>query len=236
MSKTRALAAFVVLAATMSALGCGGGGTPLGPTVATPLPTPAAPTAAYEVVFQSSWSAATHPTDFPANPHFSPLVGGTHSAAASFWRPGVAATDGVEAMAERGRVSPLDAEVLAAIAAGTAEHLLRGDGIALSPGETRLPFEIGRDRALVTLVSMIAPSPDWFVGVHDLSLIEGGDWVAERTVVLYPYDAGTDHGRSYASPDLDARPREPVRVIDSFPFEVAGGVAPIGTFSFRRVR
>jgi len=233
---TRAFVGLAVLTGTMSALGCGGGGTPSSPAAATPPPPTAAPTAAYEVVFRSTWSAATHPTDFPANPHFSPLVGATHSASASFWRPGAVATDGVEAMAELGRVSPLDAEVQAAIAAGTAEHLLQGDGIALSPGEALLPFEIGRDRPLVTLVSMIAPSPDWFVGVHDLSLIEGGDWVAERTAVLFPYDAGTDLGRSYASPDLDAQPREPVRVIDGFPFEVAGSVAPIGTFTFRRVR
>ncbi|HIF20738.1 MAG TPA: hypothetical protein EYQ27_02255 [Gemmatimonadetes bacterium] len=26
--------------------------------------------ATYDVVFESVWSAATHPTDFPSNPHF----------------------------------------------------------------------------------------------------------------------------------------------------------------------
>jgi hypothetical protein len=238
MIESRDLVIPFALTASLAVQACGGGPV-ASPSGGTPEPTTAptaAPTARYEVTFQTSWSDASHPSDFPANPHLSPLVGGTHSNAVGFWQPGAVATDGMEAMAELGRVSPLDAEVQAAIAAGTAEHLLRGDGIAVSPGETRLAFEVGRERPLVTLVSMIAPSPDWFVGVHDLSLIESGDWVSERVAVLYPYDAGTDHGRSYASPDLDARPRVPIRAIDGFPFEYAGRVAPIGTFTFRRLR
>jgi hypothetical protein len=196
----------------------------------------AAPTARYVVTFEAAWSAASHPDDFPDDPHFSPLIGGTHSSAVGFWRPGATASDGIEAMAERGRVSPLDREVQAAIDAGTAEHLLQGEGIERSPGTISLEFDVGRERPLVTLVSMVAPSPDWFVGVHDLSLIEGGDWVAEREVTLFPYDAGTDHGLSYASPDLDARPRDPVRAIEGFPFAFEGRVAPAGTFTFRRLR
>jgi len=68
-----------------------------------------------------------------------------------------------------------------------------------------------------------------------MSLIENGDWVSERVVTLFPYDAGTDHGRSYDSPDLDAQPRDPVRAIDGFPLRFEGRVAPVGTFTFRRL-
>jgi hypothetical protein len=76
------------------------------------------------VTFEPTWSEASHPTDFPGNAHFSPLIGGTHSARVQFWRPGAPATEGIQAMAERGRTSPLDAEVGAAIAAGTAQAVL----------------------------------------------------------------------------------------------------------------
>jgi hypothetical protein len=230
----RAAASFA--AAALLLPGCGTGAAPSSPGPAPSAAPTAAPTARYVVVFEATWSASSHPSDFPANPHFSSLVGATHSLAARFWAPGAPASDGIEAMAELGRVTPLDLEVEAAVAAGTAQHLLRGDGIARSPGVTRLETEIGRDHPLVTLVSMVAPSPDWFVGVHDLSLIENGDWVAERVVALLPYDAGTDHGRSYASPDADARPREPVAEIAGFPFDLDGRVAPLGTFTFRRLR
>jgi hypothetical protein len=226
-----------VMTALTAALGlaaCGGDSSSAAPT---PAPTPAvtpAPTARYSVTFDSTWSAESHPTDFPPDPHFSPLIGGTHSPAVQLWSVGGIASDGIEAMAERGRTTPLDQEVLAAIAAGTGQHLLQGPGISLSPGSASLEFEIGRDYPLVTLVSMIAPSPDWFVGVHDLSLLDGGDWVSQKIVTLDPFDAGTDHGPSYESPDLDARPRRPIRVIDGFPFDVQGRVAPVGTFTFRR--
>jgi hypothetical protein len=83
---------------------------------------------------------------------------------------------------------------------------------------------------------MIAPSPDWFVGVHDLSLLENGNWVREGVVTLEPYDAGTDDGGTYQSPDRDAQPRRPIREIDGFPLDMQGRVAPMGTFTFRRLQ
>ena len=73
--------------------------------------------------------------------------------------------------------------------------MLVGGAIDRSPDRVTLDFEISRDFSLVTLVSMLAPSPDWFVGMSGLNLIENGDWVAEKVVVLQPWDAGTDSGR-----------------------------------------
>jgi hypothetical protein len=83
---------------------------------------------------------------------------------------------------------------------------------------------------------MIAPSPDWFAGVHGLNLIQNGDWVREHVVELRPYDAGTDLGVSYESPDRDAQPRLPIRVLNGFPFDVQGRVAPVGSFTFTRLQ
>jgi hypothetical protein len=139
-------------------------------------------------------------------------------------------------MAERGRTSPLDTEIEAAIAQGTARQVLRGSPVDTVPGSAAIEFEIDRDQPLVTLVTMIAPSPDWFAGVHDLSLLEGGDWVAERVVVLPPYDAGTDHGATYTSPDIDAQPRAEIARLEGDPVIRQGSVAPFGSFTFRRIR
>jgi hypothetical protein len=214
------------------------GGSATGPSpLPSPSPTSAAPaaTARYQVTFETTWTSATHPTDFPADAHFSPLIGGTHSAAARFWQPHAGASDGIEAMAERGRTSPLDTEITAAVNAGTARRVLRGSGVATLPGTASIDFEIDLEQPLVTLVTMIAPSPDWFVGVHDLSLVERGNWVEEKTVALFPYDAGTDHGATYASPDRDTQPREPIRAIEGSPLDRAGSVAPMGRFLFRRL-
>jgi hypothetical protein len=157
----------------------------------------AAATARYRVTFDATWSALTHPDEAPPNPHWSGLIGGTHRDTVRFWREGGIASDGVKAMAERGNKTPLDTEVQAAIQAGTAQHVLSGGALPGSPGTVSLDFEVSRDYPLVTLVSMVAPSPDWFVGVSGLSLFDGTDWVAERTVALQPWDAGTDAGASF---------------------------------------
>ena len=85
---------------------------------------------------------------------------------------------------------------------------------------------------LVTLVTMIAPSPDWFVGVSGLSLLDEFGWVNELEVVLYPYDSGTDDGTTYSSANADSSPKQPIRSLRGVtPFSDA----PIGTFTFTRV-
>ncbi len=56
------------------------------------------------------------------------------------------------------------------------------------------------DHPLVTLTSMIAPSPDWFVGVSGLSLRNTADdgWQPTLAVNLFPYDAGTEDGTEFS--------------------------------------
>ena len=190
-------------------------------------------TAAYQVTFGAEWSAATHPAGFPPNPHFSGLVGATHSSAASLWAPGELASTGIEVMAETGAKGPLLAEVDALRAAGAADERLSGDFLALSPGAVQMTFDIAEGHSLVSLVTMIAPSPDWFVGVHDLDLFAGGVWTEELTVDLLAYDAGTDSGPDYTSPDQDTNPAEPIALIEAAPFVDGGEPVRIGQFTFR---
>ncbi len=191
--------------------------------------------ARYRVTFEATWSAASHPDQFPASAHFSGLVGGIHDARASFWAPGQTASVGIEMMAELGSQGPLSQEVQQAVAAGTAGGTLLGGGIGRSPGQVSLEFSIDQRYPLVTLVSMIAPSPDWFVGVNSLNLYRNGAWVPELTFSLYPFDAGTDSGTTYLSPDADTQPRGVIREITGAPFANQGIVQPMGTFRFERI-
>jgi hypothetical protein len=193
-------------------------------------------TARYRVTFSANWSAATHPIDFPADPHFSRLVGATHGTAVSFWREGAPATAGVRDMAERGRTSPLDSEIRAAIAAGTADQLIVGGDIERSPGSVSAEFDAARNFPLVTLVSMVAPSPDWFVGVSGLALYENGAWVQERQVALPAWDAGTDSGDTFAAPDAMTTPPGLITRIVTPPLSPGGQVTPLGSFTFTRLR
>lgn len=208
---------------------------PAQPTATTMPPPTSAPSARYRLVFEATWSAATHPTDFPANPHFSGLIGATHSDGARLWEVGEAASPGIKNMAETGGKSPLTGEIAALINGGTACAEISGGGINPSPGTVSVEFTATQDCPLVSVVSMIAPSPDWFVGVSGLSLYEDGDWVEEKTVPLFAYDAGTDSGSSYASPNQPTAPPEPIHRLESAPVLTGSDIPPFGTFTFTRL-
>ena len=94
---------------------------------------------------------------------FSILIGGTHNNQVTFWQPGQLASTGIKSMAEFGGTSDLSPEVQTAINAGTADAVILGGAIGQSPGSTSSTFTANQAFPLVTLVTMVAPSPDWFV-------------------------------------------------------------------------
>ncbi len=194
--------------------------------------TAAAAQVRYQLVFEATWSAQTHPTDFPPGPHFSAPVGGTHKPSVVFWEPGGLASDGIEAMAERGVTGTLVNEILDAAQQDHASSTtIVGSGFS-SPGTVSLQFDITQQFPQLTLVSMLAPSPDWFVGVGNFDLFRYGRWRDGVTVTLFTYDAGTDSGSSYTSANLDTVPAEPVVKIDTPPLADATGYQPpVGTYS-----
>ena len=234
----RGLGAIVL---TLFAAACGSSGVPTGPSPISQSGSPSesangsSQRARYRLTFDATWSAATHPIDFPNTAHFSSLIGATHDASASFWREGVPAGQGIQDMAERGRTTPLDQEIEAAVRSGSAERVWIGSGIGASSGSTSLEFEVSQRYPLATFVSMIAPSPDWFVGVSGLPLFQDGRWVDQRRIDLIPWDAGTDSGITFTSPDRDTQPRVGISRILSAPLAPAGSVSPLGTFTFTRL-
>ena len=75
------------------------------------------------------------------------------------------------------------------------------------PGFAGVQIEATLAHPFVTVVSMVAPSPDWFVGVTGIPLFRGGEWAEELRVDAHAYDAGTDLGVTFLSPDVDQEPR-----------------------------
>jgi hypothetical protein len=189
------------------------------------------PSAKYAVTFQGSWSMATHPLEFPSGAHFSGLIGATHGADYAIFLDGGSATEGLERLAEGGRHSPLDQEIKAAIQAGTAGALIETGSIKPVPGKVEGIFEIDDKHPTVSLVAMIAPSPDWFTGVS-VDLMENGQWVAEKTVTVFAWDAGTDVGTTYQAPDADSSER--ITINGAPHFKKENQAAPVGTFTFVR--
>ncbi len=151
--------------------------------------------ATYRVTFKGTWTTAATPGGVPSGAHFTTLIGATHNSSVTFWQAGGAATSGIEAVAELGSTSTFRSEINASSHAGTIIQVSGGG----STFQNSVDFEASKTYPLVTLISMVAPSPDWFVGVSGLSLVDGvGNWRSQVEVNLYPYDAGTEDGSGFS--------------------------------------
>jgi hypothetical protein len=190
------------------------------------------------VVFNATWSQQTHPVNWTTNAHWSGLVGGVHNPAVHFFRDGELASEGIRLMSELGQKPQLLAEVGAAITNGTALFQLSGGGIRPSPGSVSLTFPqpMTRDYPLVTLCSMIAPSPCWFVGTEGLNMLVNGSWRTNTVITLYGMDAGTQTSNmTYEGPYQVNSPHLPTILMTGFPALQNGVIVPFGTFTFSRL-
>ena len=164
--------------------------------------------ATYTVVFQGAWNTAVTTGGVPSGAHFTTLIGGVHNAAVTFLKEGGMATSGVESMAELGGTSTLANEVRAA--EPNALSVVQGSGGNIGPtaSSTINTVTLTTGHPRVTLLSMVAPSPDWFVGVSGLSLLDTqADWLPSQTVNLYPWDAGTEEGTEFSLTNFATSPQ-----------------------------
>ena len=195
--------------------------------------------AQYQVTFQGLWNEQDHPTNFPPGDHFTTLIGGTHNDTVSFWDVGAVvgttAAPGIEHMAELGSIGPLQSDVNDEIDAGRANAVLivpLGLGGGLASGTADITVD--SSFPLVTLTSMVAPSPDWFVGVSGLNLLdEQNSWRPQVVVDLYAHDAGTEDGTGFSLGNDPTMPHEAItqlhgsEVVDQFPFVSAPRLATL---------
>ena len=202
----------------------------------TPSPPDPAPAvfsrAEYTVKFTGAWTLAVTPDGVPSDAHFSRLVGGVHSGAVVFLTDTGPASPGVESMAEQGNTTLLKAEIKAA--GDDRLSVLEGTKVTIGPtaSESFTEVALTTDHPRVTLVTMIAPTPDWFVGVSGLSMLDSlGGWRASRTVYLHPFDAGTEDGAGFS---LNNDPTDPPVYIASLVGVGKFSAEPIATLTFTR--
>ena len=113
-------------------------------------------------------------------------------------------------------------------------------------GNTFAIFRTDPKNHLVSLVSMLGPSPDWIVGVSALEMCQANcTWMDKKDIFLYPWDAGVDSGISYESQDYPTTPNQPIKRITSqdpadenSPFfkSEGGPLKPLAKISIQKLR
>jgi len=118
--------------------------------------------------------------------YFTPLLAATHDSDTHLFQPGTMASANLQAMAEGGDISGLISD-LAVVNANVSENPAAG---LLAPGSTAMTIiNSGAGNSYFSLVAMLLPTNDGFVGIDALSLpnIPG-----TYTYYLNAYDAGTE--------------------------------------------
>uniref|UniRef100_A0A672QGV4 Spondin-1 n=1 Tax=Sinocyclocheilus grahami TaxID=75366 RepID=A0A672QGV4_SINGR len=178
-------------------------------------------TAKYRVTFYGNWSEKVHPKDYPrrAN-HWSALIGASHSRSYMLWEYGGFASEGVKQVAEYGSPVKMEEEirqkgddVMTVIKTKAQWPAWQPLNVRSSPSAE---FSVDRAHHLMSFLTMLGPSPDWNVGLsgEDLCTRDCG-WVQRLVKDLVPWDAGTDSGVTYESPNKPSNPQERIRPLTS---------------------
>ncbi|MEA2604834.1 MAG: hypothetical protein QOF89_5826 [Acidobacteriota bacterium] len=216
--------------------------TPAASADATPAGTPMAQAAPvkYRVELTPLWTKASFPFEYPDTslihkPHFSGLIGTAHNASFHLFAEGQMPTPGLERLSEEGKHDPMDQEINAAIAAHNALALTESDPLKDFSQTAKTEVLVDDAHPMVSLVAMVAPSPDWFAGVSDVNLMDNGSWTASKSVDVFAWDSGGDDGTTYLADDKDNDPKKPTSMNKSRHFLKDGKPQPVARLTFTRI-
>ncbi|XP_073813474.1 M-spondin [Musca autumnalis] len=117
--------------------------------------------------------------------------------------------------------------------------------ISQGAGRSEAKFFVDSNHSLVSLMTRIVPSPDWFIGVDSFQLCVGGSWIDTVTVEMDPLDAGTDNGFTFTAPNWPTSPQGVIyRITSRYPAHPAGSffypkskrLPPMATFQFIKLK
>ena len=160
------------------------------------------------------------------------MVVSAHSGVGDFLASGAPVTTGVEDVAETGATATFASELQPKVDDGTLVFEI--GSVFDSPGSDSIEITATQTQSLLSMISMLAPSPDWVVCVRDFELFANGAWLESAQVEVVPYDAGTDSGATFTAADSDTQPKEGFSLPRDTQFSEAAA-SGLGTLSIERI-
>ncbi|XP_012261921.2 spondin-2-like [Athalia rosae] len=167
--------------------------------------------AVYKLRMETHWSKEIFPKQYPTfrpPAQFSSLLGLVHNRSYVLWREGDEASPEIRTIAEKGTGVILETQK------GVAD-IFAAPAVAQGVGSTETILYSDGKHTLVSLISKIVPSPDWFVGLDSFELCKNGRWVDNVSIHGGPFDAGTDNGFTFTAPNWRTDPSSPITRITS---------------------
>ncbi|MBI2281593.1 MAG: spondin domain-containing protein [Bacteroidetes bacterium] len=190
----------------------------------------------YRVTFNINWNNTDYPTDYPSNAHFSKLIGWSHEPNTEFFKEGTLASEGIRQMAELGATNTLSDEINEKISTKEGLGLYVGSNLSTGVGQITIDVVVDKYHPSVTLATMLAPSPDWYLAVVNVNLLENNQFLSSKAIEGLVYDAGTDDGTTYTSPNANTYPRRAISYFVSAPLGNDTVISPaIATVTFTKL-
>lgn len=162
--------------------------------------------AVYRLELSTNWTKDRFPRHFPDNrpkAQWSKTFGQTHNASSFLYKLGEEASLPVTRFTELGEIDLL---VEAGEGNTSVYDQFIASAVASGEGKTRVVFFVDPQHSLVSMMTHLIPSPDWFVGVDSFDLCVASEWLDAVSLTLTPLDAGTDNGLTFTSPSWATRP------------------------------
>jgi hypothetical protein len=188
----------------------------------------------YTIEVTGKWSSP----DFtvPAGVHFTAFVGLVHNSDTYLWRNGNLSSPGVESVAETGSTTLIRSEIDSIIFNKMAISLVLMNAPSATGSNTTTIY-CNNKYSFVSFLSMIAPSPDWFIGLDGINLYRNNQWISDTTINLFVYDAGTEDGDVFGYNNPATLPQANIRLLTTANGMVlANGNNPLKSIASVRIR
>lgn len=158
------------------------------------------------ITFEIKWGTPGNEEmiNYPDDPHTGNMCLVVHNNKYSMFKLGEFASKGVDESASYGTNDTLIKEIT-----NNGNYLTYYTApILYTPGATQFDITVNDDYPYFSFMTMIAPSPNWFVGASNVDLIDIGnimDYQNYMTIPIYAYDTGTDYGLEFKT--LPKHPR-----------------------------
>jgi len=178
--------------------------------------------AVYRLQLDTFWSEQVFPKQYPQwrpPAQWSKSVGYSHQDSFSLFSLGALVDEGVRQFVETGSSEVLDQSS----SNRTFLDAILAPPIVQGVGNTSTNVFVDGNHSMISVITKIVPSPDWFIGLDSVNLCQEGRFIQSFNTEAFPLDAGTDNGFTFTSPNWETEPRAEVfQISNSFPAHPAG--------------
>lgn len=171
--------------------------------------------AMYNLTIYNRWVPSRF-EDVPSGAHFSPLTFFSHSSRFSSVVLRGYASPGVQAVAETGDNTVLKKEL--ANAGTFVKQVSATETGAESGASFYATVKVDCQHTVVSAITMVAPSPDWFIAITNMNVFRRGRFIKRRAGRLRAFDAGTDSGKTPTAEDVPTVPVQNIARLRGAPF------------------